>query len=146
MTIQSRSPESRFFNWLILSMRFDAIFSDQSPAEASFELGFSGAHGYNDKKNKYASTLAGIDVTYKWVPAGRSHYRTTEFRSEFFLSHRETATDELDRFGFYSYVTNKIGPRFWVGLRYSYSELPRDIENKSEWDISPTIDLNCSNC
>ena len=104
------------------------------------ELGLSGAHGYNDKDNELKTSLAALDLTCKWVPAGRSHYRTTEFRSEFFFSHREGAKDNLDRFGFYSYINNKMGPRVWTGLRYSYSEMPRDIEDNHEWDISPTID------
>ena len=113
------------------------------------EIGISGAHGYNDKKEKHTTSLAGIDLTYKWVPAGRSHYRTTEFRSEFFLSHREEPDDTLNRFGFYSYIRNKMGSSFWVGLRYSYSEMPRDpfseahvvLKDEYEWDISPTIDF-----
>ena len=105
------------------------------------EVGFSGAYGYNDSQKKYATTLTGLDVAYKWVPAGRSHYRTTEFRSEFFFSHREKEKGQRDRFSFYSYITNKMGARFWIGLRYSYSELFWDIGKKHEWDISPTIDF-----
>jgi len=105
------------------------------------ELGLSGAHGYNDKDNELKTSLAALDLTYKWVPAGRSHYRTIEFSSEFFFSHREETNDNLDRFGFYSYINNKMGPRFWSGLRYSYSEKPWDVESKYEWDISPYLDF-----
>ena len=126
------------------------------------EIGFSGAYGksaniYSVNTGDYVdydyTTLAGIDVAYKWVPAGRSHYRTTEFRSEFFFSRREKAADNLNSFGFYSFITNKMGPRFWVGLRYSYSGMPwytveiNDtmeniiLKDEYEWDISPTIDF-----
>lgn len=34
-----------------------------------------------------------------------------------------------------------MGSRFWAGLRYGYSQLPRDSEKKYEWDITPTIDF-----
>jgi len=105
------------------------------------EFGVSGAHGYNDRENGLKTTLTALDFTCKWVPAGRSHYRTTEFRSEFFLSHRETPGGDLDRFGFYSYVVNRLGMQYWTGLRYSYSQLPRTADMEYEWDITPTVDF-----
>jgi hypothetical protein len=109
------------------------------------EVGFSGAHGYNDPGHKYFTTLGGADLTLKWVPAERSHYRTIEFRNEFFISHREDPTSDLNRYGFYSSFKTKQGARFWYGLRYSYSELPIPVSTPSardyEWDITPTIDF-----
>jgi len=106
-----------------------------------FELGLSGAHGYSDKDNDLRSTVGGIDLTCKWVPAGRSHYRTIEFRTEAFMTSWETPTDTIERFSFYSYLKNRLGPRRWIGVRYSYSELPREIEKETVWDISPTYDF-----
>ena len=106
-----------------------------------FEFGLSGAHGYNDKDNQYSSTLAALDYTYKWVPAGRSHYRTTEISGEFIYSHREVAGNDLDRYGFYTYIRNKMGARSLVGLRYGYTQFPFDREEKSEWDITPTLEV-----
>ena len=105
------------------------------------ELGMSGAHGYNDRDHEYATTLAALDLTCKWVPAGRSHYRTMEFRSEFFFSHREEGAGNLDRYGFYTYIKNRMGVRKWVGVRYSYTELPWESDDRYEWDISPTLDI-----
>ena len=105
------------------------------------EIGLSGAHGYNDESARHRTTLAGLDLVYKWSPAGRSHYRTVEFRNEFFFSHRETAEQTLDRYGFYSYLSNKMGARYWLGIRYSYSELPWKFDKEYEWDISPYIDF-----
>ncbi|MFC1537934.1 hypothetical protein ACFL6H_00795 [Candidatus Latescibacterota bacterium] len=113
------------------------------------EFGVSGAYGHNNIQNNYMATLAGIDFTYKWVPAGRSRYRTTEFKSEFFFSSRDAATGTSDGFGFYSFIINKIGPRTWIGLRYSYSDMPPDpnavnysvLKDADEWDISPTFDF-----
>jgi hypothetical protein len=109
------------------------------------EFGFSGAHGYNDHPHKHFTTLGGADLTLKWVPADRSHYRTIEFRNEFFISHHEGPAKDLDRYGFYSSLKSKLGPRFWYGLRYSYSELPIPVSAPSardyEWDITPAIDF-----
>jgi len=105
------------------------------------EMGFSGAHGVNDTQQDDRTTLGAVDLTYKWVPAGRSHYRTIECRNEFFLSHREIPDGTLDRVGFYSYLSNKMGARFWLGLRYCYSELPQEKEKEYEWDISPYLDF-----
>ena len=105
------------------------------------EIGLSGAHGYNDKSAGDRTTLGGLDLAYKWSPAGRSHYRTVEFRNEFFLSHRETFNKTLNRLGFYSYISNKMGARYWIGIRYGYSELPWETEKEYEWDITPYLDF-----
>lgn len=110
-------------------------------SDTYLEIGFSGAYGYNDREDKLATTLAGADVTCKWVPAGQSHYKTIELRSEVVFSRREEAAGDLDRFGFYTYLTSKQGARHWVGLRYGYTELPFSLDKQSEWDISPTIDF-----
>ncbi|MFC1528319.1 hypothetical protein ACFL5B_00260 [Candidatus Latescibacterota bacterium] len=106
-----------------------------------FEFGLSGAHGYNDKDNEYISTLAALDFTYKWVPAGRSHYRTTEISGEFIFSHREVAGNDLDRYGFYTYIKNRMGARSLVALRYGYTQHPFDVDEKSEWDITPMLEV-----
>ncbi|MCE5252456.1 hypothetical protein LLG96_19820 [bacterium] len=105
------------------------------------EIGLSGAYGYNDKKNEYATKLADVDIAYKWVPAARSHYRTTELRGEFIVSQREGAGKDINRYGFYTYIRNKMGPSYWIGLRYGYTQLPMDPVKKNEWDITPSIDF-----
>ena len=113
------------------------------------EVGFSGAYGYNNKDSKLATTLAGVDLTCKWVPAGRSHYRTTEFRNELYFSRREGVQDNNNYFGFYSYVNNRMSARTWIGLRYSFSGMPAGpdsknyiiLDDENEWDISPTLDF-----
>ncbi len=106
-----------------------------------FELGLSGAHGYNNEAEGHKTTLGAVDMTLKWVPAARSHYRTTEFKAEMFMSHRETAGDDLDRYGFLTLIHNKLGARFWHGLRFSYTELPLSVADEHEWEITPSIDF-----
>ena len=108
---------------------------------AYLEIGFSGAHGYNNLVSHDRTTLVGLDLTYKWTPADRSHYKTVEFRNEFFLSHRETPTGDLNRFSFYSYLSNKMGARYWAGVRFNYTELPQSVDKEYEWDVSPYLDF-----
>lgn len=108
---------------------------------AYIEVGLSGAQGFNDDALKYQTQLAGLDLTYKWVPIGREHYRTFECRNEIIFSRMETTQGNRDRLNFYSYISNRIGMQYWIGLRYSYSELPWDTAKKTEWDLSPTLDF-----
>ncbi|MBN2030207.1 hypothetical protein JW824_08165 [bacterium] len=103
------------------------------------ELGLSGAHGFN-QIGLQKTTLAGVDLTVKWSPADRSHYRTIEFRNELFLSHRGIPGGYLNRFGFYSYCTSKMGAWSWIGFRIGYSENPID-QTKYEWDLSSNLDF-----
>ncbi len=106
-----------------------------------FELGLSGAHGHGDKDADLFSTVGGVDVTCKWVPAGESHYKTVEFRTEAFLVSKETPADTMERMGFYSYIKSKMGQRRWVGVRFSYSEPVFAADDESMWDVSPTYDF-----
>jgi hypothetical protein len=110
-------------------------------SDTYFELGLSGAHGYRNSDAGLYTTLAGLDLSWKWVPAGRSHYSTTEIRSEIIFSRVDTATETLDRMGMYLFLNNKFGARIWGGIRFGYCELPFSIEGKTEWDISPTLDF-----
>ena len=105
------------------------------------EIGLSGAQGFNDNALKYQTQLAGLDLAYKWVPIGREHYRAIECRNEIIFSRMETVQGNRDRLNLYSYISNRLGMRYWVGLRYSYSELPWDAAKKTEWDLSPTLDF-----
>jgi hypothetical protein len=100
----------------------------------------SGAYGFNNIVTHDRTTLAGLDLTYKWTPAGRAHYRTLIFRNEIFYNRHEEFNRTFDSFGFYSYITNKIGARSWIGLRVDYSELPGDRENYAS-SISPYFDF-----
>jgi len=104
------------------------------------EIGLSGAHGFN-QTGVHETTLGSVDLTLKWSPANRSHYRTIEFRSEYFFSLRETMETTLKRNSFYSYLTAKTGAWTWVGIRFSYSELPFAVDKLYEWDISPYLDF-----
>lgn len=107
-------------------------------ANAYLELGASGAYGHHDPDGKFQTILAGVDLTYKWVPAGRSKYRTFEFRNEFIISQREETAGNVTSFGFYSYIENKLNARWWAGIRFDYTQLPHS-KNEYLWGISPHL-------
>lgn len=106
---------------------------------AYLEIGFSAAHGFQ-RLGRLKNTLLGADMTYKWAPAGRSRYRTIEFRQEYFWSFCETPDGTRKRFGGYMYLSAKSGARFWLGIRTGYSELPSRAM-LTEWDLTPYIDF-----
>ncbi|HHS13031.1 MAG TPA: hypothetical protein ENN03_04600 [bacterium] len=103
------------------------------------EIGFSGAHGFH-RLGRLKNTILGADFTVKWTPAGESHYKTIEFRQEYFWSFCDTNHGTRKRFGSYAYLSAKSGRRFWLGIRTGYSELPFD-RMCTEWDLTPYIDF-----
>jgi hypothetical protein len=105
-------------------------------SNAYLELGFSGAYGHHDPEGDFKTILGGVDLTYKWVPAGRSKYRTFELRTELMVSHRQELTGNVTSFGFYSYIENKLNARWWAGLRFDYTQLP-ESNDEHLWGISP---------
>jgi hypothetical protein len=88
------------------------------------ELGVSGALGHNDELRLYETTLGGLDLSYKWVPAGRAHYRTFELRSELIVSRRDTPVGEIERWGGYASMHNRFSARILGSLRFDYTQLP----------------------
>lgn len=107
-------------------------------SNAYLEVGLSGAYGSHDKMGELQTLLGGVDITYRWVPKGRSKYRTVEFRNELLLSNRQESTGEINSLGFYSYIANKLGARWWIGLRFDQSQTPFD--NKEYlWGITPFL-------
>jgi hypothetical protein len=105
---------------------------------AYLELGFSGAYGHHDPAGDFRTILGGVDLTYKWVPAGRSKYRTFEFRNEFIISHREVLLQDVISFGIYSYLENRLNARWWTGIRFDYTQLP-ESNNEYLWGVSPHL-------
>ncbi len=102
------------------------------------EVGVSGAFGHHDVEGEFRTIIGGLDLTYKWVPIGRSKYRAFEFRNELIVSRRETFTNDVTTFGFYSYVENKLDARWRAGVRFDYSQLPESNE-ENLWGVSPSL-------
>ncbi len=107
--------------------------------ETYIEWIVSGAAGKNDADEDLNSYVGGLGITIKWVPASRALYRTVDWKSEFFIGKRETFGDDINSFGFYSSIQNKLNRRFVLGARIGYSEFPSD-KNQTEKDFR--INLN----
>ncbi len=104
-----------------------------------FEFTLSGVRGENDSTGNYNSHVGSFGLHYKWAPVGRSKYRTFEWKTEFIYGYHEKATKNIETFGFYSSIQNKLSARFWLGARVGYSELPY---NKSEYETNYALCLD----
>lgn len=108
-------------------------------ADTYLELGISGAYGNNDIDRLYETTLAGIDLNYKWLPTGRSKYRTFELRSEVIYGWRETPTGTVRAWGAYVSAQNRLTARILGGLRLDYTQLPWDSDHNLK-AVAATLD------
>ncbi len=105
-----------------------------------FEWILSGAAGHNDNDENFVSYVGGLGMVVKWTPALRTLYRSVDWKTEFILSKRETLGPDIDTFGFYTSLQNRLNRRFVLGGRIGYSELPSDSE-QSEWDFRINLDF-----
>ncbi|MCP4723993.1 MAG: hypothetical protein GY863_03100 [bacterium] len=108
--------------------------------DAFFEWAVSGTVGKNDPEKKYNSYIGSLALTYKWTPVDRSKYRMIDWKTEFLLSRREGPYSDIDSFGFYTSLQNKMNARWWTSFRIGYSELPFDNE-QYEWDYTGCVDF-----
>ncbi len=107
--------------------------------DSYFEFTISGVRGQNDSTGNYNSHVGSFGVHYKWSPVGRSKYRTFDWKTEFIYGYHEGALKDIETFGFYSSIQNKLNARFWLGARVGYSELPY---NKSEYEMDYAVCLD----
>jgi hypothetical protein len=105
-----------------------------------FEFTLSGVTGKNDPLEKYNSYVGDLGLTLKWVPIGKSKYRTFEWRTELLYSKRETAAGDIESKGFFTSLQNKLNARWWIAGRFDYSELPFD-NNQKEWSATLCLDF-----
>jgi len=104
-----------------------------------FEFTLSGVRGYNHPTEKYNSHIGSFGLHYKWAPVGRAKYRTFDWKTEFIYGYHEAEFNDVETFGFYSSIQNKLNARFWLGARIGYTELPYD---KSEYETNYAICLD----
>ncbi|MCU0644508.1 MAG: hypothetical protein MUC94_09620, partial [bacterium] len=105
-----------------------------------FEWSLSGAAGKNDASEKLWSYVGDLAFTVKWVPIGRSKYRTIDWKTELLFNYRETPTGHIQSKGFFTSLQNKLNARYWFSGRIGYSELPWD-NNQHEWDFTTCLDF-----
>ena len=104
-----------------------------------FEFTISGVRGQNDTTGNYNSHVGSFGLHYKWAPVGRSKYKTFDWKTEFIYGYHEGVLKDVETFGFYSSVQNKLNARFWLAARVGYSELPYD---KSEYEMNYAVCLD----
>lgn len=104
-----------------------------------FEFTLSGVRGINDKSGDYNSHIGSLGLHYKWTPVGRAKYKTFDWKTEFIYGYHEAMLRDVETFGFYSSIQNKLNARFGLGARVGYTELPYD---KSEYETNYAICLD----
>ncbi len=104
-----------------------------------FEWRIGGVTGYNDPAEEYRSYIGNFAFNLKWLPAGRSKYRTVDWKTEVIFSRRETQGDPINSMGFYSSLQNKINASWWLMGRVDYSQLPYDSD-QDEWAFTGGAD------
>ena len=109
-------------------------------SDAYLEIGLSGAQGVNDLVGDYLSTIWGVDLNYRWAPAGRSHYRSFDVRAEALFSNRETPLGTIQTWGGYLSAQRRLGARLVASVRFDYTQLPWD-RNETIRGIAGTLDL-----
>jgi hypothetical protein len=96
------------------------------------EIGLSGAFGHHDVKETSQTRIGGVDITLKWVPPDKAKYRGIEWITELLYSSRETTTDDINSFGFYSSVQCRLGAWWLISTRVDYTELPHNPSLKEK--------------
>jgi hypothetical protein len=122
---------------LLYSARFNNYYD---LSENSFiEYNISGVAGRNDTSVFTNSFVGCIGIRFKWIPQGRSKYRTLDWMTEFYYGIAETSDRNIKSTGFYTSIQNKLNARFWVSGRIGYSQLPYD-NKQDEWDYTVCLD------
>ncbi|MEK7250145.1 MAG: hypothetical protein AAB209_06940 [Bacteroidota bacterium] len=93
---------------------------------ATLEVGFSALTGPN--KYGFSTNIASLDITYKWKPLQFSTYKSFTWQNEVLMSRLKMSdADIIQTYGGYSYAEYQIEKRWFIGVRYDFSEFP-DIE------------------
>jgi hypothetical protein len=86
---------------------------------SSLEFGATGLYGENDNE-ALSSKLLGIDLAYRWAPAGRALYRGVQVKGEWYFVGREEAGAETSGDGGYLQASVRLSRRWIVGARADY--------------------------
>ncbi len=86
------------------------------------------------------STVNSLGLVFKWIPGGRSKYRTFDWKSEIFYATYQMTEETLSSKSFYSSIQNKLSSRWWVSGRVGFSELIME-EDQYEWDYTLALDF-----
>lgn len=96
-------------------------FWDLSP-NTTLEFGITGINGENLFR-KITNMLA-FDVTYKWKPVQFNTYKSVTFQNEFYYSHANLDSTDVNAIGLYSMLNVQVAKRLFLVGRYDYSNTP----------------------
>lgn len=89
----------------------------------TIEIGLSALTGPN--MYGFLTTMADIDLTYKWKPVQFNTYKSFTWQSEGLISQADTSSGRMvQTYGAYTYFEYQIEKRTFIGARYDYSGLP----------------------
>jgi len=97
-----------------------------------FEIGLSGAMGYNESHENYKTIIGGADLSLKWAPPDRVKYRGIEWRTEFLYSKMEQSNETINSWGFFSSIQFKLNAKWFASGRIDYSQIPKN-NNIEDW-------------
>jgi len=135
------------------------------------EWGLTGLLGWNDewdiqdgtkRNSSQMTTVLGADLSVLWEPTEKMRYRNVEWRSEAYWLNKKllapdgSGSDNINAWGLYSYLQNKISRTIDIGVRgdfygpdtKSYANLSSSLslsplavtgDNPYLWQISPYI-------
>ena len=90
---------------------------------ATLELGLSGMTGPND--STYSTSVAALDLTYKWKPLQFNTYQSFVWQTEAFLNNAKVSdTNVIHSMGLYSFATYQLEKRWFLTGRFDYSNFP----------------------
>jgi hypothetical protein len=96
---------------------------------ATVEFGLSGLSGVNAQQ--FATTMGGVDITYKWKPVQFNTFQSFTWQTEAIVC--KTSTDSaanVQTYGAYSFVEYQIEKRTFLGAQFDYSALPGNKSNE----------------
>ena len=105
-------------------------------ADATLEVGFSGAAGPNDTGQ--TSWLGGIDLTYIWKPLQFNVYRSLTLQGEAIFSRRDTDSEVIRSWGAYALASYRFARRWLTTARLDVTNGP-DNPDLDEHGISLTV-------
>lgn len=102
---------------------------------STLELGFSGANGPN--QSGFSTSMGGVDLTYKWKPVQYNVLQSFAWQSELLFSNMRLDDATIaGTHGIYSLAEYQFGQRWFVGVRYDYSQYPDDAGRR---DVAGTL-------
>lgn len=115
-------------NDLLYSAHLDNFF--ELTDNSTFNVGLSALTGPNVLNER--TTMAGVDLTYKWKPVQFNTYNSFTWQTEGIVCRSDTSSgNAIQSYGAYTLFEYQIEKRTFIGAKFDYSGLP-GIEKSDE--------------